>query len=171
MFRSLFARLTAPADRGARLFAAVVQVARQPHWYVEGKVEDSLEGRFAVLATVTALVSVRLDGGGPAAQAESVALSERFVESIDAELRQLGVGDPSLARQVRKLVASLGRRVGVWRGAVGKPGEWMAAAKASLYPDRAPGPEACTHSGEALRNLWEGLQAASDEALIEGNIP
>ena len=61
MLDFLFRRLTAEtrARRGAvrRRDAK----AREPHWYVEGEVPDTLDGRFAVLATVIALVLVRLE--------------------------------------------------------------------------------------------------------------
>ena len=40
--------------------------ARQPHWYLEGEVPDTREGRFAALATLLALVDVRLESGGEA---------------------------------------------------------------------------------------------------------
>ena len=78
MLDFLFRRLTAEPPRGAALFESVTSIARQPHWYVEGAVPDSLDGRFAVLATVTALVLVRLEADGADGDAASVALTERF---------------------------------------------------------------------------------------------
>ena len=99
MLRFLFPRLTAQPARGADLFAAVTDEARQRHWYVEGQVPDSLDGRFAVLATVTALVLVRLENDADGAA--SVALTERFVTVMEAEHRELGLGDPALGRTVR----------------------------------------------------------------------
>jgi len=64
MLRFLFQRLTADPERGAELFDAATRIAREPHWFVKGGVPDTLDGRFAVLATVTALVLVRLEGEG-----------------------------------------------------------------------------------------------------------
>ena len=61
MLRSLFRGLTAEPDRGAAVFEAVTAEARLPHWYVEGRVPDTLDGRFAVLATLTALTLVRFE--------------------------------------------------------------------------------------------------------------
>ena len=51
MLGFLFRGLTAAPARGAQLFDAVTAKAREPHWYVEGAVPDTLDGRFAVLAT------------------------------------------------------------------------------------------------------------------------
>ena len=46
----------------------------------------------------------------PARQA-TVALTERLVESMDAEIREMGFGDPTLGKQVRKLVGAVGRPI------------------------------------------------------------
>lgn len=165
MLRFLFPRLTARPTRGADLFAAVVREARQPHWYGKGAVEDSLDGRFAVLATVTALVLVRLEQDEDAGLEASVALSERFVESMEAEHRELGLGDPTLGKKVRKLVSSLGRRVELWRSAI-ETDDFAAAAESSLgVPDSGLG-----HDVATLRALWARLLTAGTEELAEGKL-
>ena len=115
MLDFLFRRLTADPRRGAALFGAVTGSRAQPHWYVEGQVPDTLDGRFAVLSTVTALVLVRLEADGEAGDAVSVALTERFIEVMEAEHRELGLGDPTLGKTVRKLVGTLARRTELWR--------------------------------------------------------
>lgn len=167
MLRFLFPRLT--AERGQALFDAAVAEARRPHWFVEGQVPDSLDGRYAVLSSVLALVIVRLERGGAAARSGSVALTERFVEAMDAEHRQMGISDPGLGKHVRKLVTSLGRRVERWRRAVAGECGWHEAVAASLYSDKAGAPGAA-YGGEALRALWRRLEATLDEPLVEGKI-
>ena len=64
MLSFLFRGLTADPHRGTALFDAVTAKAREPHWYVEGTVPDTLDGRFAVLTTITALVLARLEQAG-----------------------------------------------------------------------------------------------------------
>ena len=166
MLRFLFPRLTAQPARGTELFAAVTQEARQTHWYVGGGVPDTLDGRFAVVASVTALVLVRLESGGEAGDAASVALTERFVAVMEAEHRELGLGDPGLGKKVRKLVSSLGRRVELWRAAVAGD-NFADAARESLGV--ASG-EALSHNIRALRDLWARLQAVDVAGLSEGTL-
>ena len=169
MLSFLFPRLTpSGASRGRPLFEALVAGAREPHWYVEGQVPDTLDGRFAVLATMVALATVRLERGGETAQSEAVALAERFVEAMDSEHRELGIGDPALGRKVRKLVGALARRVELWREAIAG-GQWDEAVAASLFRD-AQSPDALAHCGMALRKVRAKLEAASDQALAEGRI-
>lgn len=69
LFSSLFSRKD---DRAALrpLYASVVARARQPHWYLDGSVPDTLDGRFDMVAAILSLVLLRLEALG--AQAESL---------------------------------------------------------------------------------------------------
>ena len=169
MLRKLFARLTAEPEPGAPLFKAATAEARRKHWYREGAVEDNVDGRFAMLTTVLALVTVRLEEGGADARAHSAWLAERFVEAMDAEHRQMGVSDPSLGKTVRRLVSALANRADIWREAVAG-GDWREAASKSVYRGTPPSDGALDHSAEHLDQLWTVLRAAEDGALIDGRI-
>jgi cytochrome b pre-mRNA-processing protein 3 len=169
MLRFLFPRLTAEPERGAALFGWVTAQARATHWYLEGAVEDTVDGRFAILATIAALVSVRLEQAGVSGARASVALTERFIEVMESEHREMGLGDPKLGRTVRKLVGALARRVELWRGAVAG-GDWNGTVQASVYGNDKPAVAAVTHSSARLSALWKQLEAATDSAVAEGEI-
>jgi len=169
MLRKLFARLTAEPEPGAPLFKAATAAARAKHWYREGAVEDNVVGRFAMLTTILALVTVRLEEGGADARTHSGWLAERFVEAMDAEHRQMGVSDPSLGKTVRRLVGALANRADIWRQAVAG-GDWRGAASTSVYRGNPPGEAALDHSAARLEEFWRGLQSAGDDALIEGRL-
>ena len=53
--RSLMAMLRPKGPDAGALYDSVVAEARRPAWYREGAVEDSLDGRFAVLSSLAAL--------------------------------------------------------------------------------------------------------------------
>ena len=169
MLRFLFPRLTPAPQRGEALFAAVTAKARQPHWYVEGQVPDTLDGRFCMLVTLAALVIVRLEQLGDVGDDASVSLTERFIEVMESEHRELGLGDPALGRTVRKLVGSLARRVETWRSAVKTPEEWDAAAGESVYRDEVEG-AALEHAVGRLRAFWTGLTKVELDAIMEGRL-
>ena len=170
MLRFLFPRLTRRERRGTALFQALVNEARQPHWYLIGKVPDTVDGRFAVLATVTALATVRLEHGGDTAREAAVALTERFVDAMDSEHRQMGISDPSIGKTVRKLVGSLGRRVDLWRDALRDSECWADVAGQSLFHGSAPSPAAADHCGQHLRLFWARLCGLSGEELAQGRL-
>ena len=86
-----------------------------------------------VLATVVALALVRLERNGDAGERVSVELTERFIEVMESEHRELGLGDPTLGKTVRKLVAMLARRTELWRIAERGGADWAEAkAKACI---------------------------------------
>src|SRR4051812_13303836 len=151
MLGLLFRRLTAEPARGPALFAAAVEVARRPYWYREGAVPDTLDGRFAMLATIAALILVRLERDGDEGNAVSVGLTERFIEVMEDEHRELGLGDPALGRTVRKLVGSLARRTALWREAIDGRHYWADAAAESVYKGETAA-EAANHVAVALQS-------------------
>ena len=169
MLGFLFRGLTAERGSGAPLFDAITSIAREPHWFVEGKVPDTLDGRFAVLATVTALAMVRLEREGTEGDALSVALTERFIEVMESEHRELGLGDPTLGKTIRKLVGKLARRTELWRLATGDRLDWAEAARESVYKGEVA-PDALRHSVSALKKRWDQLGEGSLAQLEKGKI-
>jgi cytochrome b pre-mRNA-processing protein 3 len=170
MIRGLFARLTGEPTRGEALFDLVVRQARRPHWFVEGRVPDTVNGRFAVLATILALTMLRLEGEGPAGEQASVALTERLVESLDTEIREMGVGDPTLGKQVRRLVGAVSGRVGRWRPLLDSDESWSDEIRRSLYLGEDAHAAAVEHSERELRRIWQRLGDSSVAQLMDGRM-
>lgn len=166
MLNFLFRGLTAEPKGGRALFDAVIAEARRPSWYIEGEVPDTLDGRFAVLATITAIILVRLERERAAGDAASVALTERFIEAMESEHRELGLGDPSLGKTVRKLVAMLAKRTELWRGA---GADWVEATRESLYKVEV-GEDAVEHSATVLRAFADRIEALPLSELEQGQI-
>ena len=75
-------------DLAGALYAAVVARAREPHWYAEGGVADSIDGRFDMIAAVLTIVLLRLEAE-PGAEQAGVALAESFVADMDPQLREI----------------------------------------------------------------------------------
>ena len=169
MLDFLFRRLTAEPNRAHALFAAATREARRPHWYRQGEVPDTIDGRFAVLATIVAMILVRLERGGEDGDALSVALTERFIEVMESEHRELGLGDPTLGRTVRKLVGSVAKRTELWRSAVTSENAWRETTRESLYRRDVPA-QAVEHSAESLRNFWSQLDASDVSSLSGGEL-
>lgn len=88
--------------RACRLYGAVVEQARRPEFYARLGVPDTPEGRFSLVALHAFLVMERLAhdpaGGGPAQ-----ALFDAMFADIDRNLREMGVGDLSVGKKVKRL--------------------------------------------------------------------
>ena len=170
MFRVLFARLTGGPKRGQALFGLAVEEARQTHWFLEGEVPDTVNGRFEVLATVVALITVRLERESDAGREATVALTERLVETLDAEIREMGLGDPTLGKQVRKLVGAVAARVERWRDVLAAGESWTDEARRSVYSEDAASAEGVSHTESRLKALWRKLEETNLEELAEGKL-
>lgn len=169
--RSLLAMFRSEPKVARPLYDQVVAKARAPHWYQAGGVPDTIDGRFATLATLLALVDLRLEGGTDIARRASVSLAECFIQDMDGELRQIGIGDPVMSKKVGSLVGALGGRVGAWRRAVAGEESWEAVIGRSLHREQPVSAEASAHAQKELRAFWAALEARTDEALIQGTLP
>ena len=98
LFRPRAARAT-----GAALFQAVTRQARQPVFYAELGVPDTVEGRFELYSLHVVLLVCRLKGEGPQASEVSQAVFDAYLRSLDDALREMGVGDLSVGKKMRKL--------------------------------------------------------------------
>jgi cytochrome b pre-mRNA-processing protein 3 len=169
MLNSLFRRLTAEPAAGTMLFESATAEARKTHWYSAGAVPDTIDGRFAMLATVLALINVRLERDGADGDRLSAALTERFIAVMESEHRELGLGDPALGRTVRKLVGSLAKRTDLWRSAKIGTDNWRDAAAGSLFK-AAPSEEAVDHCTSALAAFAKAIEHQSLDSLAEGKL-
>ena len=115
-----------PREALRPLWHAVVAKAREPHWYAEAGVADTVEGRFDMITLVLAVVLLRLERNASAT--EGALLTEWFVEDMDAQLRQAGVGDLVVGKHVGKLMATLGGRLGALREALPQGGAALTGA-------------------------------------------
>jgi cytochrome b pre-mRNA-processing protein 3 len=152
------------------MFELALAEAGRTDWFIAGEVPDTVNGRFAVLATIIALVIVRLERDGEDGARASAALTERLVETLDAEIREMGVGDPTLGKQVRKLVGSVAGRVERWKELVTGADAWTAEVQRSLYLDEPPNADAVAYSESALRAFWKRLGGMEIGQLAEGRL-
>lgn len=156
-------------DEAGTLYRAVVARARAPHWYAEGDVADTIDGRFDMIAAVLSLVLLRLEAE-PGAEAAGVALAERFVDDMDPQLREIGVGDVLVGKHVGRMMSMLGGRLGAYRDGLAAGSIDRALAR-NLYRDHPPAPEALAHVREGLLAFHRALATTPAEALIEGRLP
>ena len=101
-----FRRKRARADAAHRLYAALVDQARQPVFYADWGVPDSRDGRLELVSLHAILLMRRLRDEGQAGQELAQSLFDLMFEDLDRHLREWGVGDLSVGKQVKKLAQS-----------------------------------------------------------------
>ena len=88
---------------GRGLYAGVVAQSRESALYSDLGAPDTVEGRFEVYSLHVVLLLDRLRGQGEPAAEISQALFDTYVQALDDALREMGVGDLSVGRKMRKL--------------------------------------------------------------------
>lgn len=167
----LLKRLFGAPDRGTapHLYAAIVATGRAPHWYVQGAVPDTIDGRFDMIAAVLAFVLLRLEGE-PEAVAPSTALAECFIEDMDGQLRELGIGDIVVGKHMGKMMGMIGGRLGAYREGLASDGLRDALVR-NLYRGKAPSEAGLAHVESELRALRDRLAATPTPAILAGELP
>jgi cytochrome b pre-mRNA-processing protein 3 len=128
-----------PFEReGYELYGAAVAAAREPVYYLDYAVPDTLQGRFDLVGLHVALLIRRLrHDAAPAGKDLAQAVFDAMFNDMDKSLREMGVGDMSISKRVKRM--------------------WEA------FHGRAQAYEAALDAGDAqgladalLRNLWAG---------------
>lgn len=152
-----------PRERLRPLWHQVVAWAREPAFYAECHVEDSVAGRFDMITAVLAVVMVRLEDADM--RSESAFLAEFFVEDMDGQLRELGINDVVVGKHVGKLMGSLGGRLGSYRPALNSDDrDKLAEAVSRNVTLGAEGSAQCV--ADKLLSLSKDLHNLSDDQLV-----
>lgn len=152
------------------LYEAAVRTGRDPGWYLEGGVPDTMTGRFDVISSVVALVLLRMESDGEAARKETVLLTELFIDDMDATLRESGTGDLVVGKRVGKLMQALGGRLGAYRDALAGEGDLHLAVRRNVFRDSPPSGEVVPVVAERLRALHARLAGIPLERLVAGEL-
>ncbi|HYN00522.1 MAG TPA: ubiquinol-cytochrome C chaperone family protein [Aestuariivirgaceae bacterium] len=130
----------APQGRIARdIYSLIVAKARQPHFYSNLNVPDTVDGRFDMIALHAILIMNRLAPGGSAAKALSQKLFDEMFADMDRSLREMGAGDLSVGKKVRKMAEVFYGRAKAYREALARldASSLEQAMARNIYPDGA----------------------------------
>lgn len=145
MLQNLFR--TRPRERlGEPLYELAVRQARDPGFYTRMGVADRIDARFELYTLHVLLLVMRLRDEGEAGGEVAQALFDVYVSALDHALRELGVGDISVGKKMRKL------------------GEAMYGRMTAYEPPLRSGDAAGLAAGLS-RNVFESDDPAAGQAL------
>jgi cytochrome b pre-mRNA-processing protein 3 len=130
--------------RGATIeaiYGMIVAQARLPEFYLRFGVPDTVNGRFDMVVLHLWMLLSRLRAQGASAEAQQ--LFDHFCNDMDANLREMGVGDLTVPKRMKKFgEAFYGRSVAYDAAIVAGEGELRAAlARNILASDNAAAAE------------------------------
>lgn len=163
----LLGKSTDPRADVRPLWHRVVEIAREKAWYAEYGVADTVAGRFDAVTLVLALVMLRMERDRTLIE-PSVHLTELFVDDMDGQLRQSGVGDLVVGKRMGKLMSVLGGRIGALREALPQDDAALAEVLARNVT-LIEGADRLALAAQ-VRALSRQLDAVSDHDLMNASI-
>ena len=163
----LFGKRADERESVRALWHRVVSIAREKDWYSACHVADTVPGRFDAITLVLVLVLLRMERV-EALIPPSVRLTELFVDDMDGQLRQSGVGDLVVGKRMGKLMGVLGGRLGAVREALPKgDAALVEVLERNVTLNEGASAHAVTARALELARQLDGL---SDAALLAGEI-
>lgn len=163
-------RRGATSDTISTLYGTIVAQARTPSFYQDYAVPDTVNGRFDLIVLHLALTLDRLSGE-PALRDIGQGLFDRFCEDMDHNLREMGVGDLAVPKQMRRLgEAFYGRSQAYTLALAGKDDrDLIAALKRNIYPESVA-ETAPARLAAYMREASRELAAQDVAALAAGTL-
>ena len=166
-----------PLERpGFLLYSAAVAAARDP-WFFEGAVgaPDTLDGRFDLVGLHVGLLIRRLHRDVDPCGAEAAqAVFDAMFADMDMNLREMGVGDISLAKRVKRMWEAFHGRAQAYEAALDaadRPALEAALARNvwRAGPD-SPRPAGAPALAVQAERVAAALQAQPLSALLRGEV-
>jgi len=174
MSLSFLPRLFGARDRRRdldTLYRSIVALGRDPDWYRIGQIPDTIDGRFDLIAAITALVLLRLEAEGDDGRQPSVLLAELFIDDMDASLRQIGVGEYVVGKHVKRMMGALGGRLGTLRDTKRDAEGLRSFALRNLFHDQSPSEATLDWVAARLASVAATIDGQSLDSLIDQGVP
>lgn len=156
-------------DSALAVYTVAVGQARQPRWYVDYAVPDSLDGRFDMIALHVFLIMQRLRSEGAAAKPLSQALADLLCDDMDQSLRELGVGDMGVGTRVRRMAEAFYGRMAAYDAGL-RDGDLESALARNIYRGAAPEAARLTALADYVRSCVTLLAGQSLADLAAGRV-
>lgn len=159
-------------EDASALHAAVVARARDPEFYEDLRVADTVEGRFEMLCVHGFLVLYRLKREGDAGAPLGQALVDTLFLDLDRALREMGVGDLSVGKRMKTLAQAFYGRLEAYEGGLAAPsaGVLDAAVARNVFVDGQPVSGAADRLAAYMRASAAELAFVDLGALRSGEI-
>ena len=154
-----------------RAYLRVVEQARRPGFFIDGGVPDTVDGRFELICLHAFLYLHRLKREAkPAA-----ALGQRFFDTMfadfDRSLREMGTGDLSVGREVKRMAEAFYGRVAAYEeGLAGSDAVLQPALARNLYGTAPPAPAQLAAMAAYVRREAAGLNLQDAAELMAGRV-
>jgi cytochrome b pre-mRNA-processing protein 3 len=150
--------------RAQDMYIACVRQARNPFFYEQLKVPDTIDGRFDMVVLHLFLLLRPLKHEKLLGEA----MVDAFFADMDRNLREMGVGDPSVGKRIRKMVDAFYGRLAAYETAWQDDATLKTALYRNIYAENADAGHVETLA-RYVRTCGTQLQEAAI-SLRDGNV-
>jgi cytochrome b pre-mRNA-processing protein 3 len=149
----------------AKLYQNIVAQARRPVFYQAYGVPDSVDGRFDLLLLHAILAMRRMT---PEARQ---ALFDLMFADMDQSLREMGVGDMSIGKKIKPMIAAFYGRAKAYEAALGEPDQALIEVlRRNLYRKADVTAGQVTALAHYVRQASSALDLHPASAIMAGDI-
>jgi cytochrome b pre-mRNA-processing protein 3 len=161
-----------PVREAAELaYRRVVEHARQPGFFLDLGVPDTLDGRFELICLHAFLYLHRLKGEQPRAAPVGQRFYDLMFADFDRSLREMGVGDLGVGREVKRMAQAFAGRIGAYEEGLAADDSVLRPAFArNLFGTAAPSEAQLAAMAGYLRREAAQLARQDAAALLAGEV-
>lgn len=152
-----------------RLYRSIQDHALRPDFYYEGGARDNFSGRFEMTSLHAVLVFRRLRAAGNAGKQLSQDVFDALFDGFDEALRDIGTGDLSVGKKIRKMGEAYYGRAKAYEDALASasPDQELASA---LVRNLGLAPAQSDRFVRYVQLVEDTLKRHSDEQLLSGEV-
>ena len=153
------------------IYQKIVKFSRNKIFYTKYKVPDTIDGRFDMLVLITIIIVYRLSK----IQNEGIELSQKVFDIIfkdlDFSLRELGAGDVTVAKNMKKLISSYMGRQKIYVKAFKNNDEKIltVAFKNNIFRNNFQKENLISLLSKKIFVINENLNLIEDKKILNGN--
>lgn len=167
---SYFSRQRAVREAAERAYQRVVAQARQPMLFAEFGVPDTLDGRFELICLHAFLYLHRLKSE-PGSTAVCQAFFDRMFADMDRGLREMGTGDLSVGRHVKRMAQGFYGRIRAYQEGLERgDGALSAALARNLFGTVGELAAVIDLVGDYVYRAASQLEGQPGDELLDGDV-
>lgn len=151
-------------------YSSIVAQSRQPVFYAEWDVQDTVTGRFDMISLHLGLLMRRLKTGQAKTRDFSQQLFDLFFKDMDRSLREMGAGDMAVPKRIQKMGELF---FGLLAGLTDALEQEDNAALAQVLKRNIYGSEETAHLDELcayVRDFAARLHGVDDDTILGGKL-
>lgn len=152
-----------------RQYSALTAAARNPVFFIDYGMPDTVMGRYEMLSIIMILFFRRTARSGASGNELAQEIVDMFFQDLDHSIRELGIGDQGVPKRMKKLAGMFYGRLEAYAKAmdVSDTQELAASLARNIHPGVEPAPDMSALAGWMM-TAEQGLATIPEDDIARG---